>query len=165
MITNEEFRAALGRFASGVTVITTRDAAGKPHGLTVSAFCSLSAEPPLILACIHKQTTSHSAFFEREAFVVNILGEDQQHVSRQFAEPAIDKFNGTVFSENEDGLPKLEDCLVTLDCRVVEAHDGGDHTIIIGAIERAEIGQGRPLIYFYGNYRKIEKSPASKILH
>src|SRR5687767_11504678 len=104
MITDEEFRPAMSHFASGVTVITTRDAAGNPHGLTVSAFCSLSADPPLVLICLNKQTASLYAFFERKQFVVNILRDDQQYLSQQFAEPAIDKFGTADFGESEHGL-------------------------------------------------------------
>ena len=83
----------MSRFASGVTVVTTRDRSGRPHGITVSAFCSVSADPPLVLACIHKETASHYAFIERQEFVVNVLSEQQQDVSRRFAEPALDKFD------------------------------------------------------------------------
>jgi len=155
MVTDPEFRLAMSRFASGVTVITTRDAAGNPHGLTVSAFCSLSAEPPLVLACINKLTFSHYAFLEQRAFVVNILREDQEAMSRQFADPAIDKFSGPLFSQTTAGLPRLANCLVALECSLVETHDGGDHTIIIGAVEKAEVNAGKPLVYFAGNYQNI----------
>ena len=155
MITGEEFRSAMSHFASGVTVITTADAAGRPHGLTVSAFCSLSATPPMVLACIHKETASHYAFLERQAFIVHILGEGQQHISQQFAEPAEDKFNGTAVGISSDGLPMLADALVTLECRVVNAHDGGDHTIIVGSVENADIRAGVPLIYYHHDYHKI----------
>lgn len=156
MITGEEFRSAMSHFASGVTVITTADAAGRPHGLTVSAFCALSATPPMVLACIHKETASHYAFLERQAFVVHILGEDQQHISQQFAEPADDKFNGTAVGVSSDGLPMLDNALVTLECRVVNAHDGGDHTIIVGLVENADIRTGVPLVYYHHDYRTLK---------
>ena len=105
MVSDEDFRTAMSHFASGVTVMTTADSAGRPHGLTVSAFCSLSATPPLVLACIHKETASHYAFLERQAFVVHILGADQQHISQHFAERVVDKFFGTDVRESADGLP------------------------------------------------------------
>jgi len=155
VISNEQFRAAMSRFASGVTVITTRDAHGHAHGITVSAFCSLSAEPPLVLACIHKETGSHHAFVESGSFVVHILSEHQRHVSEQFALPADDKFNSIPLIESPDGLPVLEGSLVTLECELVEARDGGDHTILIGNIKSAEVIDGKPLLYFHGNYREI----------
>ena len=157
MVTNEEFKAAMSRVASSVSVVTTRDADGKAHGLTVSAFCSVSAEPPMVLACIHKRTGSHYAFFERQAFVVNVLSEEQRDVSQQFASPADDKFNGIPVEESIDGLPKLQNCLATLECRIVETHDGGDHTILVGSIERTTIAEGLPLMYFHGGYRKLSE--------
>lgn len=143
------------RVASGVTVVTTRDAAGNPHGLTVSALCSLSADPPLLLACIYKKTGSHYAFFERQAFVVNVLEESQREISQQFASPADDKFNGIETEESIDGLPKLTGCLATLECRIIETHDGGDHTILVGSIERTNVAEGMPLLYFRGGYRNM----------
>jgi flavin reductase (DIM6/NTAB) family NADH-FMN oxidoreductase RutF len=93
-ISNDEFRAALGSFASGVTVVTTMDGAGRAHGITVSAFCSVSLEPHLVLICIEKSTASHYAFEESGMFVVNILSEDQPAISERFASPNIDKFDG-----------------------------------------------------------------------
>jgi flavin reductase ActVB len=156
MINKDEFRAALGRFASGVTVVTTKDAAGKLHGITVSAFCSVSLAPPLILICIDKQTGSHHAFEQNEFFTVNILREDQQHYSDQFASHLPDKFDGIEFYENDNGIPVLKAALANLECRRVNAHDNGDHTIFIGAIEKTIITDGKPLVYFHGNYRKLE---------
>jgi len=146
----------MSRFASGVTVMTTADAAGRPHGITVSAFCSVSMTPPMVLACIHKETASHYAFLERAAFVVHILGEHQQQISQQFAEPAMDKFDGTQIYESTEGLPMLADALVMLECSVSSVHDAGDHTIIVGLVENADIRAGAPLIYYHHDYRKIK---------
>ncbi|KXK05285.1 MAG: flavin reductase domain-containing protein [Acidobacteria bacterium OLB17] len=156
MISNEEFLRAMSNFASGVTVITTRDKAGVPHGITVSAFCSLSAEPPLVLACINKSTGSHYAFIERGAFVVHILGEHQRHISEQFAEPLLDKFAGMPLLETPSGLPVIEGALVTLECTLVQPYDGGDHSILVGKIESAEVMDARPLLYFRGDYRRLD---------
>ena len=156
MINKDEFRAALGRFASGVTVVTTRDAVGKLHGITVSAFCSVSLAPPLILICIDKYTGSHHAFEQNEFFTVNILREDQQHYSDQFASHLPDKFDGIEFYENDNGIPVLKDVLANLECRRVNVHDNGDHTIFVGAIEKATIIDGKPLVYFHGNYSKLK---------
>ena len=157
MISNEEFRRAMSHFASGVTVITTRDTAGAQHGITVSAFCSLSEEPPLVLACINKATGSHYAFIERGAFVVHILGEHQRHISEQFAEPQLDKFAGMPLLETESGLPVIEGALVTLECSLVHPYDGGDHSILVGKIESSTVNDARPLLYFRGDYRSIDR--------
>ena len=155
MITKEEFKAALGRFASGVTVVTTKDANGHRHGLTVSAFCSVSLEPPLILICILKSTGSYHAFRESGFFAVNILSESQQEISNRFAAHLDDKFAGIEYREGIAGIPVLLNCLVNLECRLKNSYDGGDHTIFIGEIEEATFRDRRPLLYFHGNYRKL----------
>ncbi len=155
MINRDEFRHALGKFASGVTVITTVDADEHRHGITVSAFCSVSLEPPLILICIDKYTGSHHAFEQNEFFAVHILRADQQQYSDHFAAHRADKFDRFAFTENEHGIPVLKDVLASLECRRVNAHDNGDHTIFVGAVERATINEGEPLVYFHGNYRKL----------
>jgi flavin reductase (DIM6/NTAB) family NADH-FMN oxidoreductase RutF len=155
MITNNEFRAALGRFASGVTVVTTRDNEGNLHGLTVSAFCSVSMNPPLVLVCIMNNTGSHYAFEESKAFVVNILSESQQHISNQFAYKHEDKFDGISYQNGIDGIPVLDNCLVNLECHLKNAFDGGDHTIFVGEIEKATVNEGKPLVYFHSRYREI----------
>jgi len=154
-ISKDEFRAALSRFASGVTVVTTRDIENRLHGITVSAFCSVSLEPPLILVCIDKEAGSHYAFEQCEAFVVNILREDQQFLSDRFASQLPDKFENVKYRLGIDHLPVLEDVLVNLECRLVNAHDNGDHTIYIGEIIVSTVNEGKPLVYFQGDYRKI----------
>lgn len=154
-ITKEEFRHALGRFASGVTIVTTKAADGHLHGLTVSAFCSVSLNPPLILVCIQKTTGSYHAFGESKAFVVNILSAEQAELSNHFASPLEDKFTGVNFTKGIDEIPVLADCLVNLECRVVNAYEGGDHTIFVGEIEKVHSREGDPLAYYHGNYRQL----------
>jgi flavin reductase (DIM6/NTAB) family NADH-FMN oxidoreductase RutF len=156
-ITKNEFRAALGRFASGVTIVTTKDKSERLHGITVSAFCSVSLEPPLILVCIDKLTGSHQAFEESDSFVVNVLREDQQHYSDQFASQLPDKFDGIDFTENGSGIPVLKNALVNLECRLVNSHANGDHTIFVGEILKSHVSDGEPLVYFHGSYRKLNK--------
>lgn len=155
-ISKDEFRAALGRFASGVTIVTTKDTEGRLHGITVSAFCSVSLEPPLILVCIEKNTGSHYALEQSKSFVVNILGEDQQYLSKRFASYSSNKFEETKYRSGIDDLPVLEDALANLECRLVNSHVSGDHTIYVGEIQKATINDGKPLIYWHGNYGKIK---------
>ena len=155
-ISKEEFRAALGQFPSGVTIVTTKDADGRLHGLTVSAFASVSLEPPMILVCVDKRAGSHSAFTESGAFVVHILAEEHEHHSNQFASHSSDKFDGIEYRNGIAEIPILENTLVALECRLAHAHEGGDHTIFVGEIERAEIKDGNPLIYWQGDYRKLK---------
>src|SRR5688572_3819410 len=122
-VSSEEFRTALSRFASGVTVVTTKDAAGKMHGLTVSAFCSVSLDPPLILVCIEKTAGSHISFLESELFAVNILNASQRDISQRFASELINRFQGIDFSLSEHGLPILAGCLANLECKIVHSYD------------------------------------------
>lgn len=159
-INREEYRAALGRFASGVTVVTTIDKHGFRHGITVSAFCSVSLDPPLILICINKTTHSHPAFEIDGTFVVNVLSEDQARLSNHFASPVADKFDAVEYTETKDGIPILKNALVNLECRLVYAHEGGDHTIFVGKIEKSNIAgeNEKPLIYYYGDYRKLDET-------
>lgn len=154
-INNDEFRAALGRFASGVTIVTTKDKSGRRHGITVSAFCSVSLEPPLVLVCIDKDTGSHHALEETDAFVVNVLREDQQYLSDRFASFLPDKFDTVKYHSGIDELPVLENVLANLECRLLYSHAGGDHTIFVGKIEKMTVGDGNPLVYFHGNYRSL----------
>jgi flavin reductase (DIM6/NTAB) family NADH-FMN oxidoreductase RutF len=156
-INKNEFRAALGRFASGVTVVTLRDADGRLHGITVSAFCSVSLEPPLVLVCIEKKAGSHHAFSDGKAFVVNLLAAGQQHISDRFASRIADKFEGVAYRSGIENLPVLDDALANLECILKYSYDAGDHTIFVGEIENAHISDGEPLIYFHGSYRKIKE--------
>ena len=156
MITKDEFHAALSRFPSGVTVVTTKDKDERFHGITVSAFCSVSLEPPMVLVCIDKTTGSHPAFEFGKVFVVNVLNEEQARLSEHFASHIADKFDGIEYSETEDGIPILDDALVNLECRLVYMHEGGDHTIFVGEIQKAKVKDGKPLLYFHRNYRKLE---------
>ena len=155
-IGKDEFRAALGRFPSGVTVVTTKDASGRFHGITVSAFASVSLEPPMILVCIEKTTGSYHALQESEFFVVNILAEGQEDLSNRFASQIPDKFDTVDYRLGIGEIPVFEDALVTLECRLAYAHEGGDHTIFVGLIERSEVKDENPLVYWHGNYRKLK---------
>lgn len=154
-VTQDKFRAALSRFPSGVTVVTTKDGEGRLHGITVSAFCSVSLNPPLILVCIEKTTGSHTALNESGVFVVNILGEGQRELSEHFASQIPNKFTEIGFSPGIEGLPILKGIAASLECRVDAKHDGGDHTIFVGKVVEIKINDVRPLAYLHGDYRAI----------
>lgn len=158
-ITNDEFRAALSKFASGITVVTTRDADGRLHGITVSAFASVSLEPPIVLVCIDNATASHYAFGESGLFVVNILKSDQAAVSQQFATTFLDKFDGVGYELSRAGIPILDGTLASLECRIANSVVSGDHTVFFGEIENAVIRSGEPLTYFNGSYRHLGAVP------
>lgn len=155
-VSSAEFRNALSRFASGVTVVTTKDAAGKLHGLTVSAFCSVSLDPPLVLVCIENAAGSRYAFSESGVFTVNILSARQSHISEHFASLAEDKFHGIDSAIGLNGLPLMPGCLAILECRITKILDGGDHTIFVGEVENTSVGDGEPIIHFRSEYRTLE---------
>lgn len=161
MISKDEFRAALSRFPSGVTIVTTKDGSGRLHGLTVSAFASVSLEPPLVLVCVDKRAGSHYAFAESGAFIVHILAEEHEQHSNRFASKIPDKFENVTYRTGIADIPALENALVTLECRLAHAHEGGDHTIFVGEIEHADIKDGKPLVYWHGDYRKLEIEESS----
>ena len=154
-VTSEEFRAALSRFPSGVTVVTTHDTEGRLYGITVSAFSSLSLEPPRVLICVEKTTGSHAALETSRAFVVNILSDSQRELSERFASQMEDKFEMVDFSEGIDGIPVLSGCIANLECRLTDSHDGGDHSIFVGEVEKAAVHDGDPILYFRSDYRSI----------
>ena len=153
----DSFRAVLGRFASGVTVVTTRDDAGRDAGMTVSAFCSLSLEPPLVLVCIARDASLHPLLAEGTPFVVNILAAGQEALSRRFSGPDPNRFDGIGFARGLDGVVLLDDALAQLECRVSRLHDGGDHTICVGRVETATVRPDRPLLYYRGGYAQLER--------
>lgn len=155
-VSEEKFRAALSRFASGVTVVSTRDNAGRLHGLTVSAFCSVSLNPPMVLICVEKSTASHYAFSESSIFTVSILNESHGPLSEHFATELEDKFFDLVTQTSANGLPCIENATAVLDCKVRFAHDGGDHTIFVGEVENVKLGEAFPLVYFRSQYRKLD---------
>jgi flavin reductase (DIM6/NTAB) family NADH-FMN oxidoreductase RutF len=153
----DTFRAALGRFASGVTVVTACDADGRDHGMTVSAFCSTSLDPPLVLACIGHEASMHGLMLRVDRFGVSILASAQEALARRFADQRTDRFDGVGYARGRLGVALLDDALAHLECTVVDRRDAGDHTIIVGRVEAAACDQGRPLVYYRGGYTQLER--------
>jgi flavin reductase (DIM6/NTAB) family NADH-FMN oxidoreductase RutF len=160
-LTPTEFRTALRCFAAGVTVVTTRDREGRPTGLTASAFTSVSLDPPLVLVCVDHAATAHPDLQAHGWFAVNVLQREQEGLSRRFAVSGGDKFGGVACHEGQTGLPLLDGALATLECRIVAAHEAGDHTIFIGQVESAIVLGGRPLVYFHGGYHSLAPDTAA----
>ncbi|MBI4590317.1 MAG: flavin reductase family protein [Candidatus Rokubacteria bacterium] len=154
-ISTDEFRHVLSHFASGVTVVTTWDAEGRPTGLTVSAFTSVSLEPPLVLVCVDHKAQSYPALRASSRFAVNILAAEHRAVSERFATTNADKFAAVTYQPGPLGLPLLPEALAHLECRTVSAYPGGDHTIFVGEVESAQARQGNPLLYFRGSYSRL----------
>ena len=155
-VTPDEFRSALGRFPSGVTVVTTKAADGSDEGMTVSAFCSVSLEPPLVLICIEKTATVHDALTLAPSFLVNVLSAKQEQIARRFSTVDIDRFEGVGFSRSANGIAVLDDVLAVIECNRSALHEAGDHTIIIGEVEAVRSESGTPLLYYRGGYAQLE---------
>jgi flavin reductase (DIM6/NTAB) family NADH-FMN oxidoreductase RutF len=156
----DEFRHVLGHFATGVTVVTTADADGRPAGLTVSAFASVSLEPPLVLVCVDHKAQTYPTMLEGGRFAVNVLSADQAELSRRFASSDLGKFEGVRYRRGTLDLPLLEGCLAHLECSTVNTHVNGDHTIFVGLVERAWAATGEPLLYYRGRYERLREERA-----
>ena len=154
-MTPDEFRAALGRFATGVTILTARDAQGGDHGMTVSAFASVSLAPPLVLACIAKDADMHAVLRGTASFALSVLAADQEPLSRRFAEEPDNRFDGIRFTRSQAGVVLFGGAHAQLECRSVAWHDAGDHSICVGEVTRAVLGGGEPLLYYRGAYTKL----------
>jgi flavin reductase (DIM6/NTAB) family NADH-FMN oxidoreductase RutF len=148
------FKNAMSHFASGVTVVTTEHE-GKPFGMTVASFASLSLHPPLVLICIEKSVKTHDAIAASGKFGVSILRSDQQDISSRFASRADDKFTGIDVRRGTLGVPLIAGALTTLECSIENRLPGGDHTIFIGEVVDAQTTEGTPLLYFRSGYREM----------
>ena len=151
------FRSVLGRFATGVTIVTIVDENQQPHGMTVSAFSSLSLEPPLVLVCIDNAATMAPAMSTASRFAVNILAHNQEELSRRFSGQLDDRFAGVGYQLAATGSPILDDVVAWLDCRIVARHPAGDHVIVIGEVEQAEAFEGQPLLYYRSGYAMLAR--------
>lgn len=144
-----DFRNAMARFPSGVTVVTTRTEGQGAAGFTASAFSSLSLDPPLVLVCLDKRADCYDAFAAAAQFAVSFLTASQVDVGMRFATKGIDKFAGQPTIPGEvTALPLIPGALVHLECDTYDRVDGGDHTIFIGRVLRATVHEGEPLIHF-----------------
>ncbi|MCQ0091886.1 flavin reductase family protein [Roseovarius sp. M141] len=148
-------RDVFGRFATGVTVVTTREAGGAPRGFTANSFSSVSLDPPLVLVCIAHTAHSAPAFRAAPHFGINILCEDQKGISNLFASHAADKFEQTGWTEGAHGVPLLPDSLATLVCAQHRLVDAGDHVILIGEVLETQTRDAPPLGYHRGSYFSI----------
>ena len=158
-VSQELFRKVLGHFATGVTVVTMRQASGEPWGFTVSAFSSVSLEPPLVLVCVGKESTSFEPMEQASHFAVNFLTENQEEISRRFASKTPDRFSGVAYSEGAHGTPLITGCLGFVECKKVASHIHGDHAIVVGEVLEAKAEGGKPLLYYRGSYARLEPPP------
>ena len=160
---NQTFRAALGSFATGVAVVTTVSDTGERHGLTVSSFNSVSLSPPLVLFSVAKGARSFAAWQRSQRYVINVLSEEHQELSRRFGRASEEKWQGLEMAGCEGG-PLLPEALASFDCAAYNRYDGGDHEIFVGrvlAISRAREVPPHPLLFYAGRYRRIERDEAT----
>jgi len=152
----QQLRLALREWASGVTIVTSRSGASV-HGMTVSAFASVSLVPPLVLVCADKASSTQAVIAEGGVFAVHVLGAEQQALSDLFADEAREdrRFEGLAWRSGATGAPILPGAVAVLDCRVEGAHDAGDHVIYVGRVAAVERAGGEPLLYHRGAYRGL----------
>ncbi len=162
MLGPDDFRRVMSHFATGVTIITAWDADHRPTGLTASSFTSVSLHPPLILVCVSQNAQSYPAIKAAGCFAVNILAQGQEAASRRFATstpaPGEEKFAGLEYRPGRLGLPVLPEALARMECTVVHAYAGGDHTIFVAQVETGESNGDtgkEPLLYFRGKYSRL----------
>ena len=153
-IDDARFRLAMSHFASGVTIVTTSHD-GKPFGMTVASFASLSLHPPLVLVCIERSVKTHDAIATAGKFGVSILSSAQADISSKFASRNDDKFGGVELVPGEMDVPLIAGALTAIECRVYDQLPGGDHSIFIGEVLKIHTTEGDPLLYFRSGYREI----------
>ena len=156
-IDRDLFRAVLGRFASGVTIITTVDSEGRDQGMTVSAFSSLSLDPPLVLVCIDHAASLWPALQHSDRFGVNMLASTQEALSRRFSSKESDRFDGVGFTRGNSGVALLDDTLASVECTVSARIAQGDHTILVGHVEAGAARDLQPLLYYRGGYASLTR--------
>jgi len=161
------FRRIMRSLAAGVTVVTARDRQGRPWGLTATAVCLVSWEPPMLLVCIDRAADCHGPFAEAGSFAVNVLREDQETLSRHFANKAADKFASVAvpWKDGETGAPILEGALAHVECRTAFCLPAGDHTIFLGKAvgggAMADADAWAPLLHFRGKYARLARQAPS----
>lgn len=146
------FRQLMGRFATGVTVVTIMAPDGTPCGMTVNSLSSVSLDPPLVSICVDREADMHAALTGAPGYVVNILRSDQEAVSRRFAEDRPDRFDGVGYGLSSDGHPILDGVLAHLECTGHASIDAGDHSIFLGLVVDGASGEGHPLLFYQGEY-------------
>jgi 3-hydroxy-9,10-secoandrosta-1,3,5(10)-triene-9,17-dione monooxygenase reductase component len=155
-----EFRNALGTFATGVTIITTRDAVGAPIGITASSFNSVSLDPPLVLFSLAKTSRSLAAFAQARHWAVHILGAAQEDLCGRFARSGADKFAGLELGQGYGDAPLLSGCAARMQCRTAFRHEGGDHLIFVGEVLAFDRAEAPPLVFHAGRMRRLEQLAA-----
>ena len=151
------FRQLLGRFATGVTIITCRTAKDDPVGMTANSLGSVSLDPPLVLVSVEKVHEMHAALERATHYVFNVLSSEQEALSRRFAGAEPERFKGVSYHENDRGIAVLEGCVAHIECEKHAAVPGGDHTVFIGLVVGGDATDRRPLLYYRGGYAGLSR--------
>ena len=159
MFEPKAFRDALGSFVTGVTIVTARDAEGRPFGLTANSFNSVSLDPPMVLWSLSLKSGSLPVFRDAESWAVHVLAADQQSMSDRFARPGEDKFAGMDSADGPEGAPLLNGYAARFGCRARFEYEGGDHAIFLGEVVDFDRREAEPLIYHGGQYGRVMRSP------
>jgi flavin reductase (DIM6/NTAB) family NADH-FMN oxidoreductase RutF len=155
VLDSDVFRKTCGRFATGIAIATVTSSDGRPFGLTVNSFTSVSAAPPLVLICVDYRSTVLTHFRASSWYCVNVLGEDQRDLSVRFSQRIPDRFIGLGWERGASGAPVLDGCLANLECSVVQTVEAGDHAHFIAEVIHARCREGKPLLYFASDYCEL----------
>jgi flavin reductase (DIM6/NTAB) family NADH-FMN oxidoreductase RutF len=148
------FRQLLGRFATGVSVVTTR-AGGRPVGMTASSIASVSLDPPLVLVAVDRRNDMHDALQGADHFAINILAADQEALARRFAATDPNRFDGVGYRESRHGVPLLDGALAHIECARHAAVVAGDHTVFLGLVTGGDVAERKPLLHYRGGYANL----------
>lgn len=155
MMDSETFRRLLSRFASGIAIITARDGE-RDVGMTVSAFCSVSLSPPLVLVCVDQTASMHDLLLQHPKLGISIMSADHEAYCRRFADKTEkQRFEGASFTRGQAGVVLLDEAMACLECQLVQHCSAGDHTIFIAEVQRGAMCEGRPLLYYRGGFAQL----------
>jgi flavin reductase (DIM6/NTAB) family NADH-FMN oxidoreductase RutF len=160
----DEYKAALSKFAGGVTIVTV-SAGGELHGMTATSFASVSLDPPLVLVCLERTTRTHSLVVRSGTFVVNVLADHQHSIARVFSQHGLKRFDNLPHRLGPSNAPVLAGAIAWVECSVYRIDDGGDHEIVIGEVLECGTRPGRPLLYWDRAYRSLGHSTEIVIPH
>ena len=150
-----EFRQILGRFATGVTILTTKAANGQPLGMTANSLASVSLHPPLISVCVDREAEMHDVILKAPEFVVNVLASPQEALARRFSDKHEDRFEGIGYHLSPEGLILLDGALAHIVCERQATYPAGDHTIVLGRVVGGATSEGHPLLFYRGGYAAL----------
>lgn len=153
-------RNALGRFATGVTIITTRCPSGRLEGLTANSFSAVSLDPPMVLWSLRKASRALPAFMDSGCYAVNVLAADQGELAMRFASPGENRFEGLDYRLGVGDCPLLAGAIAHFECRTMQAVEGGDHIVFLGGVEASAFSDGDPLIFSAGRFRALSPDAA-----